>query len=356
MLGIFAGLSAHASIGNVVELAGTAIIKRGSNTITLSVGTPVAINDTVVTKSGRLKIKFEDNTTVTVTESSSLLIDDFVYTPSTKSGKLGLKAMAGTVRYVSGNIAHSNPNSVKINTPTAAIAVRGTDFSMSVQETGESLIILLPTCEVENNINLRGLVCGSGRIDVESGGTTVVLDKPYQATIVETSGAPPLRPITISLDGRPVNNNLMISPPKTLSGSTIESSGVTVVEDSTTTPQSDIQNKKAIVAVVLDDDTKKAAVIAQKLSDTLRDSDIKITDVTDNQFLYKIWYDSSETLQTGVGYERLSPSGFNYANISLSMDTKSLLVVTQDMIVDAVNTNSLSSKSYGTIIINQSYR
>ena len=108
--------AAAAEIGSVVELSGTAVIKRGKETITVSKGTPVETNDKVETKNGVVNIKFKDNTNVKVTENSALVIDDFVYDPKNAAGgKLSLKAAAGTVRYVSGNIAHNNPNSVKKN-------------------------------------------------------------------------------------------------------------------------------------------------------------------------------------------------------------------------------------------------
>ena len=126
-----------ANIGSVTESTGVASIKRGKETIQIAKGTVIEMNDKVETKSGRVKIVFKDDTTVTVTESSALVIDDFVYDPKSGAGKLGLKAAAGTVRYVSGSIA-KDPKNVKINTPTAAIAVRGTDFVMAVGETGSS--------------------------------------------------------------------------------------------------------------------------------------------------------------------------------------------------------------------------
>jgi hypothetical protein len=353
-------MSTYAGIGSVTELSGTALIKRGKETVVVSKATTVEMNDRVETKNGRVKITFLDKTTVTVTESSALLIDDFVYDPKSGAGKLGLKAIGGTVRYVSGGIAHNNPNAVKINTPTASIAVRGTDFSMSVAESGASMIILLPTCEVENNVNLKGLTCGSGRIDVDSGGGIVTLDRPYQATLVETASTPPTSPVVVSLDGRPVGNNLMISPPKTQGGASIVAAARDVLQqtdDTVALSAAEVQQKNVDHdAERQRDDTIRIAASTLELTNKLVDSGVKITDVTDNPFLYKLWKDRSQTQQTGLGYERLSPSGMNYANIALTMDTKALLVVTQDMITDAVNTNAMSSRSYGTIIINQSYR
>ena len=364
LLGLLVSVSVHAGIGSVTEFSGTAVIKRGKETIAVAKGTAVEMNDKVETKNGKLKITFEDKTTVSVTESSALVIDDFVYDAKSGAGKLGLKAAGGTVRYVSGNIAHNNPNAVKINTPTAAIAVRGTDFVMSVAESGGSMIILMPTCETEQNVNLRGLTCGSGKIDVDSGGTRITLDKPYQATIVETASNPPSPPIVVDLTGQPVGNNLMISPPKTGTGASIVAAARAAAEKTgdykgtpvnTAEAQQSQQSQNDQVKAQRED-TIKAAAVALEVTNKLVDSGVKITDVSDNPYLYKIYKDKSETQQIGLGYERLSPSGLNYANIALSMDTKALLVVTQDLITDAVNTNAASSRSYGTIIINQSYR
>ena len=321
------------------------------------------MNDRVETKNGRVKITFKDSTTVTVTESSALLIDDFVYDPKSGAGKLGLKAAAGTVRYISGGIAHNNPNAVKINTPTAAIAVRGTDFTMSVAETGASMIILLPTCEIEQSVNLRGLTCGSGRIDVDSGGTVVTLDRPYQATIVENSGAAPSQPVVVNLNGQAIGNNLMLSPPKTGSGASIVAAAREAMEKTDghhgghhAEAQHHAARHSESEAARQREDTAKTAVRTMELANDLRVTGVAITDVSNNEYVYKIWRDSSETQQTGWGYERLSPSGFNYANIALPLDTKALIVVTQDRVTEAYNSNTQSSRSYGTIIINQAYR
>jgi hypothetical protein len=83
-----------------------------------------------------------------VTEHSKLIIDDFVYDPKSKgAGKLAIKVALGTVRYASGKVAHENNKNVNIKTPTATIAVRGTAFTMTVDEVGQSMIILLPNID-----------------------------------------------------------------------------------------------------------------------------------------------------------------------------------------------------------------
>lgn len=182
--------------------------------------------DTVQTGNGVVGINFEDNTKVRVTENSKLVIDDFVYDPNKKgAGKLALKVAMGTVRYASGNIAHENSKNVAVNTPTATIAVRGTAFTMTVDEVGQSLIVLLP--------NKDGSV---GRIDVTTAMGTVTLNQAFQATMTTSSEVKPMKPVLLSLSESAIDNMLIVKPPKEIiqkqqeeinrSGSALEFNGL----------------------------------------------------------------------------------------------------------------------------------
>lgn len=369
--------SAVADIGSVVEVTGTAIIKRGGQTVTVAKNTSIELNDRVETKNGVVNIKFKDDTTVKITESSALVIDDFVYDPKSGAGKLGMKAAAGTVRYVSGSIAHNNPNSVNIKTPTAAIAVRGTDFVMSVDETGKSAVILMPTCEVEHSVNLKGLICGSGAIDVDSGSGIVKMNKPYQATVVEMAGAAPLPPIVVELGGAPIGNNLMLSPLKTASGVTIQVAARAAAEktgdarkrddNKKDDAKSDDRQPSLVEQVAVNSgnvgpdgrngpDDQGGKIIQAITVDSLKDAGIDVKDkTTGDTNVYEIYKDASKTQQTGWGYESLSVSGHNYANIVLPLDTKVLVVVTQDRLTDAFNFGP-NGRNTGSIVINQSWK
>jgi hypothetical protein len=156
---------------------------------------------------GKTAIEFIDETRVDVTQHSKLLIDEFVYDPNTKTGALSLKASLGTVRYASGQIAKNSKQNVKIKTPTATIGVRGTDFSMTIDETGSSTIILLPSCDANGN-------CYVGEIDVTSDAGQVILNQAFQATVVETVSSNPMKPVTLDIDERLISNLLIISKPK----------------------------------------------------------------------------------------------------------------------------------------------
>ena len=171
------------------------------------------MNDAIKTTAGKVGIQFQDNTQVQVNENSKLVIDEFVYDPKNKdAGKLALNMASGTVRYASGAIAKNNPGKVAINTPTATIAVRGTDFTATVDELGRSTVILLPSCpdkwkDVERD-------CKTGAIEVITDVGKVLLDRPFQATRVETRGMMPLKPVTLTLSEDSINNMLIVSPPK----------------------------------------------------------------------------------------------------------------------------------------------
>jgi FecR protein len=207
-----------AGIGNVSDTKGTACsIERNKQKLGGEKGAGVESNDTYVTAACSANITFNDDTKVKVTENSRLLIDDFVYDPKkSDAGKLVLKATMGTVRYASGQIAKNNPQQVDIKTPSASIAVRGTDFTMTVDESGASLIVLLPSCKDEKDIKqyeLQENVCAVGKIEVSTTNGSVILDKAFEGTYVISEGLPPTPPRILSLTESKINNSLIIVKP-----------------------------------------------------------------------------------------------------------------------------------------------
>ena len=200
--------SSLASIGEVTQLEGNGVIDRkdGDKGIVVEKELDVFSYDTVKTGNGKVGIEFIDQTRVDVTEHSKLIIDEFVYDPNSKTGKLSLKASLGTVRYASGQIAKNSATNVKITTPTATIGVRGTDFTMTIDEVGSSTIILLPSCDTNGN-------CFVGEISVESDAGQVILNQAFQATVVDTVASRPLTPVILDLDEELISNLLIISKP-----------------------------------------------------------------------------------------------------------------------------------------------
>ena len=198
-----------ASIGNVDQLEGKGVVDRkdGDKSITIEQSLNILQYDTVKTGNGKVGILFIDDTRVDVTQHSKLIIDEFVFDPNSGTGKLNLSAKLGTIRYASGQIAKNSRQDTKITTPTATIGVRGTDFSMTIDELGGSTIILLPSCDVNGN-------CLVGEISVESAAGQVILNQAFQATQVTVPESPPTPPVKLDLELDMINNMLIISKPK----------------------------------------------------------------------------------------------------------------------------------------------
>ena len=192
-------VSVYAEIGSVTSQTKAARITRKGDKILTEVNTPVEMRDLIETLKGRTNIKFVDDTKVSVTEYSKLLIDEFVYNPEKKTGKLSLKAALGTIRYSSGKIAKNSRQNVKIKSPTASVSVRGTDFTINVQEDGASSFLLLPSTDEAGKSYV-------GSIDVSTLGGTVTLNKAYEATTVTSAIAPPTPPVVIQQDGPAVKD------------------------------------------------------------------------------------------------------------------------------------------------------
>lgn len=203
--------NSFASIGQVTLHTGVATIDRqdGDKGIEVKKELDVLSYDTLKTGNGKVGIEFIDDTRVDVTEHSKLVIDEFVYDPNTKTGSLSLKAKLGTVRYASGQIAKNSKQNVKITTPTATIAVRGTDFAMTIDEIGGSTIVLLPSC---NDVGF----CYVGEIEVMTDAGFVIMNQAFQATSVSASESKPLKPILLDLELDMINNLLIVTPPKKL--------------------------------------------------------------------------------------------------------------------------------------------
>ena len=197
-------INCYASIGKITEEKGSNEIVRNKLRLDAKMNTGVESMDNVQTANGIVGITFEDDTKVRVTQHSKLVIDDFVYDPKSKgAGKLAMKVALGTVRYASGNIAKENNKNVDVRTPTATVAVRGTAFTMTVDEVGSSTIILLP--------NQDGTV---GEIEVRTAMGSVTLNKAFQATHAGLAEAKPLAPVILNLNESMIDNMLIVKPPK----------------------------------------------------------------------------------------------------------------------------------------------
>src|SRR4029078_6193598 len=93
------------------------------------VGTPVHLDDEIRTgPKGRLEVTFRDQTLLTLGENAKVVIDRYVYNPGQGTGDMAVKGTQGATTFVTGRIGKLKDHNVTVVTPSAALAVRGTDF------------------------------------------------------------------------------------------------------------------------------------------------------------------------------------------------------------------------------------
>jgi len=204
-------------IGGIIEQSGKAgsIVRLSGEELTANLQTDIISFDEVETENGRLKIQFVDETQVSLTEHTYMEIDEYVYDPDPSKSKMALNFVQGTARFATGGLGLVPKENIQIQTPTATIGIRGTDFTTTVDELGRSLVILLPDANCNDKVKLEEGCRPSGSITVTNDGGTVVLEEAFQAVMVSTFETPPTNPVIImDLDLNMIDNMFIVSEPK----------------------------------------------------------------------------------------------------------------------------------------------
>lgn len=98
-------------------------------------GDAMAPIDRLVTGSDAgASVVLRDGTTLVVGPSSRLDLKDFHFDPTTQEGGMLVTLLRGTLRMITGLIGKAHPEAVRIETQTATIGIRGTDFIVQADE------------------------------------------------------------------------------------------------------------------------------------------------------------------------------------------------------------------------------
>ena len=122
-------------VGRVTLVLGKAYLQApGQARQRVQVGRIINVHDQIVTEAnGHVHIRFVDKAYVSVRPHSRLEIVRYDYDPDRPELSLvKFNLLEGVTRSVSGNAAKSARQRFRLNTPIAAIGVRGTDFVVSV--------------------------------------------------------------------------------------------------------------------------------------------------------------------------------------------------------------------------------
>ena len=202
-------LGSTGPIGDIVDRNGVAsLIRESGEKLSVSDNNipDIKLLDTAVTGNGRMLIQFLDEEELSIIEHTKVYIDKVYYDPNPSKSKMSIRMAQGTARFTSGRGKRINKANIDLSTPTAQIAVLGTDFTTTIDEIGRSLIILLPDEKTGES---------SGKIMITNNGGSVTLDEPYQASVVTSFESPPTKPVALSgINTSMISNVFIISEPR----------------------------------------------------------------------------------------------------------------------------------------------
>lgn len=124
--------------GMVKTSQGPVNIERGGQKLLAVVGTEIQVADRVRTGAGgAVGITLRDNTLLSAGPNSLIVIDKFSFDSTSQAGTLSIGVRKGTLAVSTGKIARQTPESVGFQTPTSVLGVRGTEFAIEVEGSGD---------------------------------------------------------------------------------------------------------------------------------------------------------------------------------------------------------------------------
>lgn len=134
VLGFSAATPALAEIGRIKSQVGPVSISRNGTVLASRPGFELEQGDIVTTgKAGRVGIAFQDDTRMALGPNSKVRITQFVYDRARQRGAFVTQVDRGSLGVISGRIAKSGRDAMKVRTPTSMLGVRGTKFVVEVK-------------------------------------------------------------------------------------------------------------------------------------------------------------------------------------------------------------------------------
>lgn len=120
--------------GRIKTVSGSAFIVRDRASIPAQPGLEVFEADSLRTGAdGTIGVTLKDDTRLALGPGSEVRLERFAYAPGTGGVGLVLKFVRGVTAYVSGRLAKLAPDSIRLETPSAIVGVRGTTLAIRVQ-------------------------------------------------------------------------------------------------------------------------------------------------------------------------------------------------------------------------------
>ncbi len=193
-----------AAAGAIAQQAGEVEFSRGvgfaqtpgGTPRTLGKGLPLREGDRLTTSEGASAIiRLEDGTRMTVRPNSEIVVQQYHFKENAPDNSMLMQLVRGGFRAVTGLIAKNAPNAARIQTSTATIGIRGTDFDARVcaGDCGAESARVAATARPNAVLASAKVVSARGEVNaVDSAGQRRRLvdgGSVYPGDLVETGGA-----------------------------------------------------------------------------------------------------------------------------------------------------------------------
>lgn len=181
MAGVAAAVRGDVQVANLAETVGRQVDS----------GDEIFLGDRVMSgvDSG-MQILLLDETVFTVGPDAELVIDDFVYDPSTNAGAVAARVLRGAFRFTTGLVGQEDPDSVSIGTPLGTIGIRGTIVAGLVGQDQALIVLIGPGDEGATRERV-------GRIEVSNDQGSVEISRSGYGTMLDLNGGPPSDPVPV---------------------------------------------------------------------------------------------------------------------------------------------------------------
>jgi len=121
------------SIGVIKTLSGEATIHRSGSAVSAKLGGEVfAIDEIETHDNATIGLLLHDNARLSLGPNSMISLDQFSYDAASDNGSADISIKQGTLSVIAGKMVEKTPGALKVKTPAAILAVRGTEFSVKV--------------------------------------------------------------------------------------------------------------------------------------------------------------------------------------------------------------------------------
>ena len=154
----------------------------GGGSRPLSRGAEVRVGETVSTQNGRAQMRFTDGAFVSLQPQTDFKIDNYVFEGrGTPNESAVMSLLKGGMRTITGLVGRTNREGYKVQTATATVGIRGTEYSISYDEGGSVTMFVAGGAIAVTNQTGTTVVPGGRSVNVggQNSAPQTVNEKPF---------------------------------------------------------------------------------------------------------------------------------------------------------------------------------